>query len=370
MVGPQSSIGPFGVKPPISRDGLQRPGGTGLRQASMAQAAGIQRLVEALQQLSDGQRTTGFSKHVKTPEVFKPETRAEELAKWQDWRFAFENFIGVIDNDVLREMKQIVTRAAPLSMAEMAQEEQTRSERLYAMLSTQLRNRPQRLVRGVVDQNGYEAWRILVQDMQPATRQRGLALIQSLNKVKFEANRSITEQLPQFELMVKEYERTSNHVYPDDLKVASVVSALPAQMRMHVQMYIDENTTFDDVKARIALIEQLSTTWTADSNLQMPTSNTQHEDDGGTAPMEVDLVWHKGGKRGKDGKGKKGYKGGKDKGKGYKGKGFQGVQQKGKDKGKKGGGKYDNSGKGKECCFATTAGNQVTRPRNVGAQRR
>ncbi len=76
------------------------------------------------------------------------------------------------------------------------------------------------------DQNGYEAWRVLVRDMQPPTRQRGLALIQSLNKIKFEHARSVTKQLLQFELMVREYGKTSGNANPDDLKVAGVVSAI------------------------------------------------------------------------------------------------------------------------------------------------
>ena len=45
-----------------------------------------------------------------------------------------------------------------------------------------------------------------MKDMQPPTRQRALALVQALNKVKFETNKSISEQLPQFELMVREYD--------------------------------------------------------------------------------------------------------------------------------------------------------------------
>ena len=161
----------------------------------------------------------------------------------------------------------------------------------------------------------------------------------------------MTEQLPQFELMVREYEKTSGNQYPDDLKVAAVVSALPSTLRMHIQMHITEKTTYEDVKRRIELVEQVSTVWTADSGMQMP-MRAQLDDDSGVAPMEVDAVWAKGsGKYGKDGKGgKKGVKG-KEKGKkGEKGK-FSPSFQKGKDgKGKKG--KSDSSGKGKGVqCF-------------------
>lgn len=295
----------------------------------------MQPVVDALQSIVESQRSAGFNKHIKTPETFKPESRGEELGKWQDWRFAFENFIRILDDGMLTEMTVATESEKEIQMVSITLEQQKRAEKLYSLLSMLMRNRPQRLVRGVQDQNGYEAWRVLVRDMQPPTRQRGLALIQSLNKIKFEQGKSVAEQLPQFELMVREYEKTSGNTYPDDLKVAAVVSALPSTMRMHIQMHITE----------------VSTVWTADSNMQMPVK-AHFDDDSGVAPMEVDAVWAKGsGKYGKDSKGgKKGFKG-KDKGKkGEKGM-FSSFGSKGKDgKGKKG--KMDQSGKGKGVqCF-------------------
>ena len=48
---------------------------------------------------------------------------------------------------------------------------------------------------------------MITKDLQPKTRQRSLALIQSLNKVLFDGAKTVTEQLPQYDLMVREYER-------------------------------------------------------------------------------------------------------------------------------------------------------------------
>ena len=100
---------------------------------------------------------------------------------------------------------------------------------------------PLHLVRGVPEHNGLEAWRILMNDMQPPRCQRSLALVPALNKLKFDGSKSITEQLPQLEILDREYERTSKQVYPDDLKVAAVVSALPKQMG------IQESTTYEEL---------------------------------------------------------------------------------------------------------------------------
>ena len=116
-------------------------------------------------------------------------------------------------------------------MAYLIDERKRRSEKLCSLLPSLMKNRPLRLVRGVESQNGYEAWRIIMKDMQPPTRQCALALVQAWNKVKFDTSKSISEQLPQLELLVKEYERTSNTTYPDDLKVASILAALPQTSR-------------------------------------------------------------------------------------------------------------------------------------------
>ena len=316
--------------------------------------AELQTLITALQDLVEGQRHSSFSKHIRSPEVFKPETRSEELQKWEDWKFSMENFIGVVDGEMLRDMKEASASPRMLRMSEWDLDRQDRSEKLFSLLSTLLRNRPLQLLRGVADNNGYEAWRVLYRDMQPPTRQRSLALVQSLNRLKFEAGKTITEQLPQFELLIREYERTSRTTYPDDLKVAAIIAALPGQLQVQVQMSVSESATYEEIKQKIELFEQVTTQWSMEPGLRMPVKQ-ELADDKGPMAMEVDMIQK--GFKGKSKEGKFGGKGRpwveyKGKGKGGKGKGFSwsapsSWQQKGKDKGKKGG-KSFGKGKGKQ----------------------
>ena len=81
--------------------------------------AELQTLITALQDLVAGQRQSSFSKHIKAPEVFKPETRSDELQKWEDWKFSLENFVGVIDGEMLRDMKEAATSSQMLRMSSM-----------------------------------------------------------------------------------------------------------------------------------------------------------------------------------------------------------------------------------------------------------
>lgn len=199
---------------------------------------------------------------------------------------------------------------------------------------------------------------MLYKDMQPPTRQRSLALIQSLNRLKFESGKSISEQLPQFELLIREYERTSRSTYPDDLKVAAIIAALPGQLQVQVQMGVTENTTYEQIKQKIELFQQVTTQWSIEPGLRMPT-RAETMDDKGPMAMEVHLVQK--GFKGKSKDGKFGGKGrffdSKGKGKGGKGKGYGWTPsgswaRKGKEKGKKGG-KGGGKGKGKQdrACF-------------------
>ena len=325
--------------------GTEEHEGTGGATAGAAGSInGVQGLVQALHGLIEVQRSSGFTKRLKPPTNFAPENRSEELNRWMDWRFQFETFVGAVDPQMLTHMKSAEKEENAINDALPTIRPQ--SERLYSLLTGLMKQRPLRLVRGVANQNGLEAWRTLTRDLQPKTRQRSLALIQSLNKIQFDMNKTVTEQLPQFDLMVREYERSANATYPDDLKIASVIAALPSTLRLHIQMTLQDDTTFEDLRQKIEMYEQVSQRWMSDGGLQMNVKPLMDIEDRG-GPMEVDAIWSKGGKKG----GKKGKKG-KDKGKSQKGKnpwskdggrkGGKGMKSSGKQDGKKGKGGVGN----------------------------
>ena len=85
-----------------------------------------------------------------------------------------------------------------------------------------------------------------------------------------------------------------------------MLAALPASLKVNLQMIITDLTMYDEVKARIELYEQVTTQWSSDS-LSMPVKAAEDE----STPMEVDAIWQKGKKgkgdgfKGKFSKGKK-----------------------------------------------------------------
>ena len=197
---------------------------------------------------------------------------------------------------------------------------QTRSRELYAILLSFVRNRPARLVRAVVRNNGYEAWRQLLVEMMPSSRQRQLALASQLTATKLDPGRALSEQVGRYEELIREYERVSGSRYSEDLRISTIVAAAPPALQAQLHMALGPDTTYQEVRDKILLYERSTAKWHTNTSLAMPSL----QDSGGPTPMEVDRV-----EKGKKGKGKKG-KGTKD--------GSKGKDSKGKKKGKNKGG--------------------------------
>ena len=163
-----------------------------------------------------------------------------------------------------------------------------KGEELEALqvLASYLRGRALKLIKHTPEENGYEAWRLLLRDMQPSTRQRALALMTQLSRMTFAPNKSIMEQLPAYEALAREYERVSSQEYPEDLKVASILSACPVGMRTQLQMMVNEETTFESLKGRIEQYEAITTKWSAENVLGLPSQTTME----GPTPMDVDYI--------------------------------------------------------------------------------
>ena len=136
-----------------------------------------------------------------------------------------------------------------------------------------------------------------------------------------------------YERLVGEYERVSPQKYPDDLKISTLLSGLPTDVRRYLQLQISDSTKYEQLRDIMLTFERSSSSWCSEQVLKAIGA-----DSGG--PMDVDRV---------KGKGKKGTKGkseGKGKAKGFdkgKGKGDHSFKGKSDGKGKKGSGK----GKGK-----------------------
>ena len=247
---------------------------------------------------------------------WRPQSREEELKTWREWFFGFTNYVAGHDplyESELREMDLDKEQDHRL----MPDEQVARGQRIFSLLCSLLKGRPLLLVRSCeATKAGFEAVRILKNEMEPREKSRSLALMRQLAAWKFDEKGGMHEQLVKYEEALRAYEVSSGKAFPEDLVLATLVSGLKEPLRSQVQLKMTSETKYVDVRSWVLQYESLSTPW--GFTVQGKASNA----DSSPQPMEVDVIKGKGkdskGKKGKDGKGKKG-KDGKGKGKDGKG---------------------------------------------------
>ena len=150
-------------------------------------------VANALERLTVNQTTQGWARHLKPPDVFKPDSRDNELKLWGDWKFALLNYIKGIDPTMANDMDHVERDLdASYELDDMTDETKGRSVRLYSLLTSYLRQRPLKLIRHVKRENGFAAWQILLRELQPATRARSLALLSQLSRGREDGGRAAT----------------------------------------------------------------------------------------------------------------------------------------------------------------------------------
>ena len=207
--------------------------------------------------------------------------------------------------------------------------------------------------------DGFKLRRALLQEYEPSSRQRSLALAQTLsNYPAFSGSKTILEQILSYEQLVQQFEEASSSTCPAELKIATLVKCNGQKLREYLQLTINEHTTYAQLKETMMGYDKACRAWTPETvlkSLQGSSSNDQ-----GPQPMEVDRIENRGKGKGKHkskdkGKnwwnyGSAGYSAfgrgrGRGKGRGNKGKGRGKAKGKSKNKGKDFGKKGKNKGK-------------------------
>eukprot|EP00435_Cladocopium_sp_Y103_P028477 s351_g7.t1 len=142
---------------------------------------------------------------------------------------------------------------------------------------------------------------------------------------EFDMKVSLISQIVKLEEAYREYDKISLQPLAAEMKFAILLRCIIGQLRMHINVALKEDATYDALREMVLQYDRANIKWTEAMSL----GTSRPSDDGGPLPMDIDRVKGKS----KD-KGKKG----KTKGKDFKGKGksqrADGGKSKGKDKGK------------------------------------
>lgn len=263
------------------------------------------------------------SKLIARPVAFEHKSIEEEIRAYRDWSWQLVQYLNAIDQGFERELKMITEDpTTALDMSTAGAEVRQRSSKLYGLLASLVKNKALNIVRSVDVGDGYEALRQMTLALRPTSNNRGLALLSALTSwTPFQMNQPLQPQLLRVQEVMEEARRAGSTV-PDQLKQAVLMKALSGQLRTHINLSIDENTTYSSLRESVLRWDRGQQKW----------SGLVFANDTGDA-MEIDRL-----------KGKKGQKG---KGKGNDWKGDGKSKGKGKTKSKENG-KGGSKGKGKK----------------------
>ena len=281
-------------------------------------------------------------KLLQKPSTFDPATREQEISLWEEWAWAFEQYLSNIDPLFSEDVK--VLRDNPTSYVDVSvqhDDEKKRGALLYSLLASLVKQRPLMVVRSVHNNNGLEAYRQLLLSNEPVNKNRALSLLNVImNWPQFNGKSSFLSQVLRLENAFYEYDKLGTKL-AEELRTAVLLRSVTGQLKVWLQLQIDDSYGYDKVRELILSYERSTARWTEQMVLGSSMTST---DTGG--PMEVDRI-----QKGKgDGKAQQKGNGKKGDGKGtYGGKGKSKFDQKGKgkfsygDKGK-GKGKHSKSG--------------------------
>ena len=275
------------------------------------QTRALTRWVEALGQRSTGSDSNTWTRLLPRPEVFKPQNREDEISQFGEWKWMFKQYIRAIEPAISKSMDDVeADLSTSVSLVEMTMDAEVQAQKLYALLTSMLRERPLQLVRSVEEGNGYEAWRILVNTLSPTSKSRALALLGAITQYPQMTAHGLLEQLLKLEELFRRYVQASGEDVPESLKSALVLRGLPQQVKTHVSMSLTDTADYHDLRELVRW-ERTSQKWS--SSLVNPSSSTSGNSSDQPVPMEIDTVKGAGkgkGKKGDKGWGKRGAKGG------------------------------------------------------------
>ena len=285
-------------------------------QAAEAASLAARSAAEALVRRNAGEES--WFKVLPKPAPLDARNREEELGQWRDFSWGLEQYLSSLNGMFTEDFKDIRARPNdPIDPSIQSDEEKQRSKFLYALLASLVKYRPLAMIRQVKESNGMEAYRLLIQSLEPTSKNRALGLLTMILEWKpFEMKKgSILGQVLRLEEAFAEYEKTGSRL-EDNIRFAVLMRCVGGQLKTWLQLNVAESQDYQKLREAIIQYDNATMRWTNVMMLGAEAGGTE-----GVVPMEIDRI--------------------KGKGNDYKGKG------KGKDFDRKGKGKGDGKGKAK-----------------------
>ena len=131
----------------------------------------------------------------------------------------------------------------------------------YSLVSSLLRQRALLVVRQVSGCNGLEAYRSLIQQNEPISKDRSMGLLHVImNSHAFSGKLFLMQHVFRREHAYSEYEKLGSRLN-DDLKTAILMRSVRGQLKTWRQLQVTESTTYARVGEMILLYDASATKW-------------------------------------------------------------------------------------------------------------
>lgn len=172
------------------------------------------------------------------------------------------------DADDIKEIRANLAREMRVDL--QSDEERHRSSFLYALLASLLKYRPLSVIKQVKESNGLEAYRLLIQSLEPTSKNRSLGLLTILEWGQFDMKKAYAE-----------CEKTGAKL-DDTNKFATLTRCVTGQLKTWFQLHIADTQDYTRLREAIIQYDNATIKW---SNAMI-----LGQDPNGLAPIEVDQI--------------------------------------------------------------------------------
>ena len=143
-----------------------------------------------------------------------------------------------VDARFSEDIQQVRSRVEqPVDPVDFSDGERQRNSFLYSLLSSLVRQRALLVVKQVSNSNGLEAYRLLIQQNEPLSKNRSMGLLNVImNWPSFNSKVSLMQQVLKLENAYAEYEKLGSK-FNDDLKTAILMRSVTGQLKTWLQGY-------------------------------------------------------------------------------------------------------------------------------------
>ena len=223
----------------------------------------------------------------------KPDRFYGKETEWEEWKDQFESWAGLLDATVGGHLQHAARLPDPIPYDPLSAEMKVMTKLIFHVLMNLCKKRAGVIVRRVLNQHGFEAYRRLSQRYNVQTEGRHLAALSDLLHPEWKKEgEAFEDEVEDWERLIEVYERDAHEIFPDSHKKAILMNNTPAGLKEHLFMNMARMTTYEVTKQEVVQYLRSKRTYGQKKKTRDKNEN---------ADMDVDAVekGKGGGKKGK-----------------------------------------------------------------------